>query len=364
MSPNQRILAAIDQASAGLVGRRPVIELLALAAVAGQHVLVLGPPGTAKSALVRRFSKAFSARRFEYLLGRFTEPSELFGPVDLVALREGRVLTRTEGMLPEAEFAFLDEVFLGSTAILNTLLGLLNERRFRRGHDVVDVPLRLCVGASNERPGGPELAAFADRFALTAYVEPIDNHRLEELLTSAQALRPVEGVASIEDLDAVAALTREVDVSAVRGAYAEAVRTLRREGLVLSDRRVVQGQQLIAAAAALAGRQQATRADLWPLVNVVPMADGQERARVALRELLDASDSPVLASAAEAASAGRAVRNRRLTAEATDVLGQDRTDSWRREAEAVLREIDAGLAPADRTEALEALRSQLVEALT
>jgi MoxR-like ATPase len=85
-------------------------------------------------------------RYFEYLLGRFTEPSEIFGPIDLRKLREGTVETETADMLPEAEIAFLDEVFLGSTAILNTLLSLLNERTFRRGHTRLQCPLRVCVG--------------------------------------------------------------------------------------------------------------------------------------------------------------------------------------------------------------------------
>src|SRR5207248_9740989 len=111
-----------------------------------------GPPGTAKSEAARRVAATLGARYFEYLLSRFTEPSEICGPVDLRKLREGLVETETSGMLPEAEVAFLDEVFLGSTAILNTLLALLNERVFRRGHTQMKCPLRVCVGASNGLP--------------------------------------------------------------------------------------------------------------------------------------------------------------------------------------------------------------------
>jgi MoxR-like ATPase len=125
---------SIRAATAGLIGRDQLAELMVLAAVAQEHLLVIGPPGTAKSAVVRRVAQAMGGNYFEYLLGRFTEPTELFGPVDLRKLREGTVETDVAGMLPEAEIAFLDEVFLGSIAILNTLLGILNERRFRRGH--------------------------------------------------------------------------------------------------------------------------------------------------------------------------------------------------------------------------------------
>jgi MoxR-like ATPase len=143
---------ALAEAARGLVERETLVELIALAAVAGEHVLVIGPPGTAKSEAVRRVARAVSGSYFEYLLGRFTEPSEIFGPVDLRKLREGLVETETRGMLPEADVAFLDEVFQGSTAILNTLLGVLNERRFRRGHTDLSVPLRVCVARPTSCP--------------------------------------------------------------------------------------------------------------------------------------------------------------------------------------------------------------------
>src|SRR4051812_44475592 len=158
--------AVIRQASRGLVDREVLVDVIVLAAVAGEHVLVVGPPGTAKSEAARRVARALGGAYFEYLLGRFTEPSEIFGAVDLARLREGLVETDTTGMLPEAEIAFLDEVFQGSTAILNTLLGVLNERVFMRGHTRVRCPLRLCVGATNALPTDTSLAAFADRFLL------------------------------------------------------------------------------------------------------------------------------------------------------------------------------------------------------
>lgn len=172
----------MEDAARGLVEREVLVELVALAAVAREHLLVVGPPGTAKSEAVRRAARAFSASYFEYLLGRFTEPSEIVGPVDLRKLREGRVEVETSGMLPEAEIAFLDEVFLGSTAILNTLLGILNERTFRRGHTSIRVPLRVCVAAANSVPADEALAAFADRFLVRAFVEPVPDPLLETLL--------------------------------------------------------------------------------------------------------------------------------------------------------------------------------------
>src|SRR5438128_10475138 len=96
-----------------------LVRLLLVTLVAGEHMLLVGPPGTAKSALVRHLARLIDARYFEYLLTRFSEPSELFGPVDIKAFREGRYLRRTEAMLPAAEIAFLDDIFYPNSAILH-----------------------------------------------------------------------------------------------------------------------------------------------------------------------------------------------------------------------------------------------------
>jgi MoxR-like ATPase len=211
------VRAALDTAAQGLVDREILIDLVALAAVAGEHLLVLGPPGTAKSQAVRRVARALGGRYFEYLLGRFTEPSEIVGPVDLRRLRDGVIETQTTGMLPEAEIAFLDEVFLGSTAILNTLLSLLNERTFRRGSTAIAVPLRVCVGAANHLPDDETLAAFADRFLLRCFVSPVADSQFEDLLEGGwQVDREQEAhPASIADLDALAGAARAADLAAV-----------------------------------------------------------------------------------------------------------------------------------------------------
>src|SRR4051812_12402258 len=133
-----------DRASRGLVDRRSLVESVLLAAVAREHVLVVGPPGTAKSQAVHQIADAVGDRYFAYLISKFTEPSEIFGTVDLAELRAGRVVVDTTDMLPDAQLVFLDEIFLGSSAILNTLLGILNERVYRRGHTVRQCPLRIC----------------------------------------------------------------------------------------------------------------------------------------------------------------------------------------------------------------------------
>ncbi len=369
----QTLRAAFERASRGLVEREVLVELVALAAVAGEHVLVVGPPGTAKSEAVRRVSAALGGRYFEYLLGRFTEPSELFGPVDLRQLREGRVETDTSGMLPEAEVAFLDEVFLGSTAILNTLLGLLNERRFRRGHTDVPVPLRVCVGATNLLPDEPALAAFADRFLVRAFIEGIPDPRLEDLLESGWALdrQPPQGGASIAHLDRLATAARDVDLSAVRPHLAHAVRLLRSSGISLSDRRIVKSQRLVAAAATLAGRTTATAADLWPIIYVVPTAEAQEVARDVLRDRLATSRNANVPAAAAEASLGPLARADRIAERGRQLLAAmpDRADAeamgrWRLAAESVGRAIDATFDRDALPDELRQLRATLLRVIS
>ncbi|WP_257451218.1 AAA family ATPase [Archangium lipolyticum] len=363
---------ALTDAGQGLVEREAMVELVALCAVAGEHLLVIGPPGTAKSEAVRRTARALGGGCFEYLLGRFTEPSEIFGPVDLRKLREGVVETETAGMLPEAEVAFLDEVFLGSTAILNTLLGLLNERVFRRGHTRMHCPLRVCVGASNALPEDEALAAFADRFLARTFVESVPDTRLEDLLAGGASLaRFAEArTASWEAVDVLARAAREADLGPVRPHLAHALRTLRAAGIGLSDRRMVKAQRLVSAAAALAGRTTPSVADLWTLIYVVPSKEGQALARDVLRELLAHSENSALAAAALEASAGPLARAQRIAQSGRSVLAGRPPDadsealaSWRLKLEGVAREMDAGFAPESLPEDLQTVREELRAAL-
>lgn len=361
---------AIRAAGAGLVERESLVELVALAAVAGEHLLVIGPPGTAKSEAVRRATRALGGRCFEYLLGRFTEPAEIFGPIDLRRLREGVVEVETTGMLPEADIAFLDEVFLGSSAILNTLLGILNERSFRRGSTSLRCPLRVCVGASNGLPEDPSLAAFADRFVVRTFIDPVSDPMLESLLEGGWSVREaLAPQASLSDLDALIAAAREVDVAPVRAALAQAIRTLRREGVALSDRRAVRTQRLVAAAAVLSGRARATDADLWPVLTAVPTRDEQVVAREVLRDLLQRSESGALMAAAEEVTASPRARAARLRemAEAAmrerDAVSDESLAAWRLRAESILREADAAFAPGSLPAGLAEARASLASAV-
>src|SRR5579862_3767709 len=170
------------------VGRDEVIDLIALAVVAGEHLFLFGPPGTAKSALIRQFALAVRGRYFEYMLTRFSEPNEVFGPIDIARLREGRVVSVTTGMLPEAEFVFLDELFNANSAILNNLLTVLNERVYRRGAEIHRLPLLSLFSASNHLPEDEALRALFDRFLLRCQLKNLKPEAMPRLLQAGWAL--------------------------------------------------------------------------------------------------------------------------------------------------------------------------------
>jgi MoxR-like ATPase len=259
------------------LGKDEVIRLLLVAAVAGEHAVLIGPPGTAKSALIRTFARMMQASYFEYLLTRFTEPNEIFGPVDIGAFREGRYERRTEGMLPEAEIVFLDEVFKSNSAILNALLTLLNERRYTSGGQVVRCPLLSAFGASNEVPGDETLTAIYDRFILRIRNDNLDAYHFQDLLQKGiehEVLQmtdaPVQPLVTARELGELqrGLLQRTRFSEEFFSQYKGIVFQIRAEGVSLSDRRVVKLLKLFAASAFLDGRASPDASDLFVLKHV------------------------------------------------------------------------------------------------
>ena len=150
-----RITKIIQTISKGMHEREEIMAVALLGALSGQNTFLFGPPGTAKSLISRRLACAFKEPSyFECLMNRFTEPSEVVGPVSVKALKEDKYTRKTEGYLPTADFAFLDEIWKSSPAILNTLLTIINEHIYRNGDEITQVPLKALIAASNDTPQG------------------------------------------------------------------------------------------------------------------------------------------------------------------------------------------------------------------
>ena len=262
---------------ARFLGKDEVIRLLLIAVLAGEHAVLIGPPGTAKSALLRTFARMLQASYFEYLLTRFTEPNELFGPVDIAAFREGKYTRRIEGMLPTAEIVFLDEVFKSNSAILNALLTLLNERRYTSGSQVLKCPLLSAFGASNEVPSDETLTAIYDRFLLRIRSDNLDAYHFQDLLQKGLQ----HEVMQLMDAPIVP-IVHARELTELHRAFAQRMRfseeffsqykglvfQIRAEGVSLSDRRVVKLLKLFAASAYLDGRAEPDAGDFFVLKHI------------------------------------------------------------------------------------------------
>jgi MoxR-like ATPase len=167
------------------VNKQEIIDLMCVAAVAQEPLLLVGPPGTAKSDLVLKFKDALGVGEvdyFEYMLTRFTEPSEIIGAIDIKELRDGRYIRRKEGKLPTATLVFLDEIFKSNSAILNILLTIINEKKFYQEGKPEPVPLRVLFAATNEIPEQGELAALKDRFVLKVLSRSVQDDYFQELI--------------------------------------------------------------------------------------------------------------------------------------------------------------------------------------
>ncbi|NVB40348.1 AAA family ATPase [Pseudenhygromyxa sp. WMMC2535] len=293
------------------VERQSIIDLMTICAIAQEPLLLVGVPGTAKSDLVTKFRDALgipSEDYFEYMLTRFTEPSEVMGPIDINLLREGRYIRRAQGKLPTARMVFLDEIFKSNSAILNSLLTIINERKFYQDGTPVPVALEVLIAATNEIPEHAELAALKDRFCLKIVAHPVQDEHFFELIDAgldAQTQRDlaqkpwVEGHASLVDLlEAHRYLSLQMarrelmaDGQVVRDRHRyfsdellrelhRLLKTLAREdGVFVSDRKVVKLYKLLRTRAWLLHGGKVEREDLALLAYL-----GETREELALLE--------------------------------------------------------------------------------
>jgi MoxR-like ATPase len=299
------------QMGAQFLDKQEIIRLMTVSAIAGEHMVIVGPPGTAKSAMIDMFAKLVDARYFEYLLTRFTEPNELFGPVDIAAFREGRYTRRLENMLPTAEIVFLDEIFKSNSAILNSLLHVINERKFQNGPDVVQVPLISLYAASNEVPNDDNLAAMFDRFLVRVLSDNLDSYHFHELMKKGVSLelrkmtgrsfhlpgdpqgrgtgelRPVISARELRQIqqnyDKFMAFPEEFLTK-----YKGLVFQIRSEGISVSDRRAVKLLKLFAASAVFDGRTRVHDGDFFILRHIWNNLDQVELLEEIVNPVVDA----------------------------------------------------------------------------
>jgi MoxR-like ATPase len=282
MSDDLSIVNEITRLRSWLEGRflersdEIICALLALCA--GEHVLFLGPPGTAKSQLARTVCEAVDGSFFYYLMTRFTTPEEVFGPLSLKALQEDDFSRKIDGYLPTAHIAFLDEIFKSNSSILNSFLTVLNERKFHNGQHAIDVPLIAAFGASNELPADEDnLAALYDRFLFRCVVSPIrEEENFREMLFGNGTGDGVPLRLTVDQIRRVQQAAAAVGIDdSVQRIVLEVRKELARRHIDVSDRRWKKIVEALRVAAAASGRGTVDRSMVVLLKHMAWNRPGQ-----------------------------------------------------------------------------------------
>lgn len=266
----QTVFSSLNQ---GLVERDTVLKMALLTVLAGENILLIGPPGTAKSLIARRIAEVLaptdnSSSYFEYLLTKFSTPDEIFGPLSIAALKADCVKRNTAGYLPTVRIAFLDEIFKASSSILNALLTILNERLYHNGAELQKVPMQALIAASNELPTGQdELSALYDRFLVRVFVDYVQLENLPQLFAKTPEPIPFTPFSG-EELAAINSAADEVTippqiVEAVQQIWQKHREMFKEDNREqLSDRRLKKIIKLLSVSAVTNGRTEVDLSDV------------------------------------------------------------------------------------------------------
>lgn len=278
MTYSDRIEAIRDLQKDVLVARDAEIDGIWMVLLSGQHGFLFGPPGVAKTLTIEDVTRYFpSFNYFGVLMSKMTPPEELFGPISMSLLKQDRFEYQTEGYLPTADLAFLDEIWKSGATILNTLLKAMNERVFRNGTQYHKMPLKSLFGASNELPSETELAALYDRFLFRFYVQDLKGaEQFETLLKHETKIKQYLASAPIDTFtsEEFEEIREEVDSVDITPEITSALVDIRdalelEKGITVSSRRWLNSLQGIRAHAYLHGRDTAIKYDLLALTNIL-----------------------------------------------------------------------------------------------
>ena len=286
MSTWKKFDATRRELCGALIERDTEVDLCLTALVAREHVLLVGDPGTAKSLLADALVSWSSGERFRILLTKFTTPEEVCGPVSLAGLKSDRYRRIIDGKLPTAHVAFLDEIFKASSAILNTMLTLLNERSYDNDGERVRCPLLLAIGASNEWPGhngdGLELGALFDRFLFRRHVRPVATDRGLNRLAFDDISIELSTTITPEEIESAADAAADLEFSGdAREAFLLILREARNEGIAPGDRRIRKATGACKAYAWLNGHSRVEKDDLEILAHVLWADPAEQPAKLA-----------------------------------------------------------------------------------
>jgi len=273
------------------VGRKEAIEVIMRALVTKEHIVLIGPPGTAKSQMVYQSAKLLKdkdslVKLFSILLTKFSKPTEIFGNIDVKLLKEsGAIKYITTNKLPEAKLAFIDEIFKANSAILNAMLRILNEREFENGTEIVKVPIWSVFAASNELPESEELDALYDRFLYRLFIDSLNESEWEKLINMWNLEFDVAGTIDFKIIEDLNKMIKTFNFTPLVKDYITILKTIQDHNILVSDRRKKKAVSVIIADALLFTNGVLSKKNLMVLKYVIPK--NKEEYQVIERILID-----------------------------------------------------------------------------